>query len=171
MHLIGTDGSYRRTTNKASWATSYNGTDRVDLVDHYRITGITPELAIIYDLTQPCPATNNRGELLAILVAVQIIENSIPVGEKVEIVSDSEYCIKTLTVWYNNWVEKGLLGSKLNIDIISIIMGKINQLTSSGHVIKFCKVKSHTKDYANLPDRKYYEINDIVDKLAQAHTL
>jgi len=171
MHLIGTDGSYRRTTNKASWATSYNKTNYVDLVEHYRITGITPELSILYDTTQPCPATNNRGELLAILVAVQIIENLIPIGEEVEIVSDSEYCIKTLTEWYANWVEKGLLGTKLNIDIISVIMDKMAKLTNSGHIIEFHKVKSHTKDYANLPDWECYAINEVVDKLAQAHTL
>lgn len=67
------------------------------------------------------PPTNNRGELCAVLAALLIIKNYYPNGRHT-IVADSQYCIKTITIWYHNWVRENILHTKKNIDIISKIM-------------------------------------------------
>lgn len=169
MHIIGTDGSYRSSKEKASWATVYGDSRYVRLVENFIVSGITPTLEVLYEKTQPKKATGNRGELLAILVALQIIENEIPPGEDVVIVSDSEYSINTITKWYYNWVTQGTIGKKLNLDIIDLIMQKMEQLKDR---VEFYKIAAHVKpkDFQHLPDKEYYEINFIADELARAET-
>jgi ribonuclease HI len=61
--------------------------------------------------------TNNRGELLGILIAAKIIaENNL---KNSVIISDSKYCIGVYTKWLQNWKSnKNLMTNKLNLDII-----------------------------------------------------
>lgn len=51
--------------------------------------------------------TNNRMELLAILRALEYAE----IGERLLIISDSEYAIKGITEWSKGWARKGWVTS------------------------------------------------------------
>lgn len=82
----------------------------------------------------PPPASNNRGELLAIIHG---IKRAIDTGCVPAICySDSEYSIKSITVWYPTWVKKGI--EKKNMDLI----GEAHRLTTQ-HRITFVHVNSH----------------------------
>lgn len=167
--LLAVDGSYRKTTNKASWAVCIAGTTYADLVQNYQVTGIDfPNVE--YDQSKPQPGTNNRGESIAMLCALDYIQkNEI---KHAIIISDSEYCIKTITIWYKNWQETGATNKK-NLDVFSLIDTKKQQLEDSGCILEFEKVKSHIKPtvYEKYPNRYYYVLNDLADQQAQALTL
>ena len=58
----------------------------------------------------PGPATNNIAELYAIQqVVYSFNELNVP---KITIYSDSEYAIKSLTIWINSWRRSGWINSK-----------------------------------------------------------
>lgn len=167
MHIFGTDGSYRRTTKKASWSVAYQGQIKAELVQNFEVIGISPDLTIQYNNCER-QSTNNRGELLAILVAMQWIINSDLGQEKKIIVSDSKYCVSTIEEWYDNWVKEDRLVGRLNLDIITIIMDLKKQITN----LEFKRIDGHQKekDYMGGPDEKYCIINDLADKAAQSLT-
>ena len=105
------------------------------------------------------PITNNRAELYAIYKALKI---TIKINEKnkiktVNIYSDSEYSVKTLTIWYKKWIINGKDYS--NKDIIDNIMDLIIKLPYN---INFIHIRAHT----NNKDEKSIN-NDIVDRLAK----
>ena len=109
------------------------------------------------------PIKNNRAELYAIHKAIKISKT---INEKnkdknniknVNIYSDSEYCVKTLTIWYKNWIVNGK--EYLNKDIIDDIMDLINTLD---YKVNFIHIRAHT----NNKDEKSIN-NDVVDKLAK----
>ncbi len=54
------------------------------------------------------PGTNQIAELTAALEGL----NRVPVGEAVELVSDSQYVLKGLTEWRSGWERKGFRNSK-----------------------------------------------------------
>ena len=111
------------------------------------------------------PITNNRAELYAILKAIilcnkvneKIKSLKMKKIKKITIYTDSEYSVKTLTIWYKNWI---LNGKKyLNNDIIDLIieiMGKVD------FKVKLTHVRAHTgkKD-------KHSVANDKADELAK----
>jgi len=108
------------------------------------------------------PITNNRAELYAILKSI-IISNIINIKNKnsvkeIIIYSDSEYSIKTLTIWYKNWQKNGKKYE--NADIIDEIIDHIN---NAPFKITFNHVRSHT-----LNTDKHSINNDMADKLAKA---
>jgi ribonuclease HI len=87
------------------------------------------------------PASNNRGELTAILVALQqslLILNTYDI----EIVSDSLISIKTFNEWLPKRKTKGTASEMMNYDLISEID---TLLTENGKVknVKFTHVNSH----------------------------
>jgi ribonuclease HI len=108
------------------------------------------------------PLTNQRAELYAIYKAIKIITNSNK-DINIKIYTDSEYSIKSLTIWINNWKQNNWISSTgkpvMNQDIIKKIDNLI--IEHNGN-IKFQHVRSHTgnKDYESIH-------NDIVDKLAR----
>jgi ribonuclease HI len=113
------------------------------------------------------PITNNRAELYAIHKAIKISKT---INEKnkdknnikdVNIYSDSEYSVKTLTIWYKNWIISGR--DYLNKDIIDDIMDLINTLD---YTVNFIHIRAHT----NNKDEKSIN-NDVVDKLAKEGAL
>lgn len=164
MHIFGTDGSYRKTTKKASWSVVYLDQNKAKLVENFKVTGILPDCTIQYDQNSPKPGTNNRGELLAILVAMQWIISSDFGDEKKIIVSDSKYCVSTITEWYDSWVENDRLDGKQNMDIIPIIMELKKQITN----LEFVRIDGHQKekDYIGKPDEQYCIINNKADAIA-----
>ena len=90
------------------------------------------------------PLTNQRAELYAIYKAIKIISENFTF-DKIEIYTDSEYSIKSLTEWIVSWKKNGWKTANkkevLNQDIIKKIDRKLQKYEGK---IKFTHVRSHT---------------------------
>ena len=108
------------------------------------------------------PLTNQRSELYAIYKALRVITKTFTFNT-INLYSDSEYSIKSLTVWINGWKKNGwkTAGNKevLNQDIIKKIDDKI--LSRYPNKIIFTHVSSHTGK-----QDKHSLGNEQADKLA-----
>lgn len=62
--------------------------------------------------------TNNRGELLAIIIALYIITSAFDDAD-IEIVSDSYYAINIGSDWMYTWIENGYI--RENMDLVKIL--------------------------------------------------
>jgi len=85
--------------------------------------------------------TNNKAELYAIKEAIDICKIN-NIKDKIIIITDSDYSIKCITVWYPIW-KKNKDSNKKNIEIISEIVESIKGLN-----VEFQHIYSHT----NLKD-------------------
>ena len=112
--------------------------------------------------------TNNKTELLAILLALKGCENEIINGKFIHIKSDSNYSINCVSKWHfkwrkNNWKLStgGDVNNKFLITTISDFIGKYPDK------IKFSHTRSHTKK-PNTDDPLYKDWygNFNADKLA-----
>jgi ribonuclease HI len=112
------------------------------------------------------PLTNQRAELYAIYKALKKITENLEF-DTISIYSDSEYSIKSMTVWIKNWKKNNwkTAGNKdvLNQDLIKKI-DKI--LTEYPKKISFTHVRAHTggTDEHSIG-------NDKADKLANTGAL
>lgn len=120
------------------------------------------ELPNISDSFTLKPLTNQRAELYAIYKALKMISENL-IFNNIELYTDSEYSIKSLTLWIDSWEKNGwkTAGKKpvKNLDLII----KINQIMKKyPNKIKFYHVLSHTgkNDFLSTS-------NDIVDNLAK----
>jgi ribonuclease HI len=112
------------------------------------------------------PLTNQRAELYAIFQALKLVSDNYNF-KKLIVYSDSEYSIKSVTVWINSWKKNGWVSSKKepvkNQDIIKLIDELL--VLNKGKIL-FKHVKAHTgkldTDSIN---------NDIADGLAKAGAL
>lgn len=108
------------------------------------------------------PLTNQRAELYAILKSLRNIEKEKIKYDEIMIYTDSEYSIKSLTLWFKNWEQNKWKNAKgqpvMNQDIIRPI---IDILKKNQNKIKFKHVNSHTgkQDFESLS-------NEMADKLA-----
>ena len=108
------------------------------------------------------PLTNQRAELYAILKSLRNIEKQKLKLDEIHIYTDSEYSIKSLTVWYKTWQKNEWKNSKkepvMNQDIIRPIIKLIKKFPGN---VKFTNVSSHTgkQDFESLS-------NEMADKLA-----
>ena len=105
------------------------------------------------------PISNNRAEIYAIMKSV-IIGNIIYNTEKINkitIYSDSEYVIKTVTKWYQQWQKNGK--EYKNKDLLDELMTRIKH---SPFKVAFQHVRAHT---GRLDEHSIN--NDKVDKLAK----
>ena len=87
--------------------------------------------------------TNNRMEMTAILEA--LIE--LPDGAEATVYSDSQYCVKGLTIWRKGWQKKNWRKKGLdmpNRDLWLSLENEMNRLN-----IKFVWVKGHAGDEGN----------------------
>ncbi|KAF4444657.1 hypothetical protein F53441_11080 [Fusarium austroafricanum] len=95
------------------------------------------------------PQTNQRGELMAMLRALEIA----PLTQGVQIWSDSQYSIKCVTQWAASWENKGWKtasgGEVKNQDIIRGVLAKMKERTEAGSVTTFQWVKGHANDPGN----------------------
>jgi len=117
------------------------------------------------DISKPFtkkPLTNQRAELYAIYKAIKIV-TKFDKNLDIKIFTDSEYSIKSLTVWIKNWKKNNWISSTgkpvLNLDIIQ----KIEKLMEEHNgKINFQHVRAHTgkNDFESIH-------NDITDKLAK----
>lgn len=105
------------------------------------------------------PLTNQRAELYAILVALKLVESDVNLKKQdVVIYSDSEYSIKSLTIWIKKWkLNNWNKNTVKNQDLIK----PIDQLLSKLNVT-FKHVRSHTGKTDRLSIG-----NDYADKLAK----
>ncbi|KAG5985273.1 hypothetical protein E4U55_007375 [Claviceps digitariae] len=96
------------------------------------------------------PQTNQRAELMAMLRALEIA----PLGQTVQIISDSQYSIKCLTEWALGWKSKGwktATGEDVkNQDIIRAILDKMDERTRAKSNTYFHWVKGHSSNRGNL---------------------
>jgi ribonuclease HI len=105
--------------------------------------------------------TNQRAELHAIYKGIRTVTKNMEF-DNLYIYTDSEYSIKSLTVWIKNWKKNDWKGSNkkpvANQDIIKKIDEYLEKHTGK---IFFHHVRSHTgkKDYYSLGNEK-------ADKLA-----
>jgi ribonuclease HI len=91
--------------------------------------------------------TNNRMELLSVIVALETIKNP----ANVEVISDSKYVVDSVSKgWVFGWQKKGFKGKK-NIDLWKRFL-----VIYPKHKIKFTWVKGHAGN----------EYNEICDTLA-----
>ena len=108
------------------------------------------------------PKTNQRAELYAICVAIETItqkNNNVDI----KIYSDSEYSIKSLTIWIKNWKKNNWIASTKKPVANKDIIQEIDRLIENHNgQIKFRHVKAHTGkiDFESIH-------NDIADKLAK----
>jgi ribonuclease HI len=143
---IFTDGSYVKKTNYCGYGVLFpNG-----------------EFKNISKKFTHQPLTNQRSELYAIYKAIKVVnKNNNQIN--IKIYTDSEYSIKSLTIWIKGWKKNNWKSSTgkdvMNQDIIRKIDDLINSHLGK---IEFKHVKSHTgkKDFDSIN-------NDIVDALAK----
>jgi ribonuclease HI len=119
-------------------------------------------------------STNNRCEFLGIKVALElIVKNKKSLNkETVCIISDSEYCIKSITEWMENWIKrdwKKANGSPvLNSDILKEIDFLLIKIKMHNVEVKFTHCNSHTSPpLANDYQMFIWQGNQIADYLAK----
>jgi ribonuclease HI len=104
--------------------------------------------------------TNNRSELYAIKVALDLILSKYDVN-KIYVYSDSEYCIKSLTIYAKQWSKNGwILSTKKSVKNQDIIKPLYELIESMKNKIVFVHVLAHTgkKDIISLNNEKADEL-------------
>lgn len=103
--------------------------------------------------------TNNEMELYAIYASMRHFSDNANPGDKLEIYSDSGYCIGIFTQWAVNWEKNGWTrrGNKPieNLELIKSIWNLMNGIKKDSQV-NFVKVKGHSSN----------ALNNEVDRLA-----
>lgn len=156
----------------------YNGefyifTDGSKRGDQYRYAIYFGEHSM--NIVQELPeTTNNRCELLAILKALEfvIMNTSSIKGAKVNIMSDSEYSVKSCNAWIPGWKARGwktTTDTKVaNQDIMQALDHTMEKLRTTG--IAFNIVHMHSHENPPLDDdfgMFLWRGNKVVDLLAQ----
>jgi ribonuclease HI len=108
------------------------------------------------------PQTNNRGELLAILSAIDKSVSSFKADEvDIFVYTDSDYSKNCITKWIPGWIKKGWKTAEgkpvANRDLIEQISGRLMLFQS--HSINW--VKAHTGG-----DDEHSRYNGVVDRMA-----
>ena len=146
--IVFTDGSYSKKNNK--------------ILCGYGVYFPNKEIPNISAPLTTKPLTSQRAELYAIYAALKAIEKYMleikNYGKKIIIYSDSQYSIKSLTIWIKKWKNnnwKSTTGKNVkNTDIIRAIddcLGKKNVI--------FKHVRSHTeKTDFNSKGNEYADI-------------
>lgn len=102
--------------------------------------------------------SNNRGELSAIFLGVMEFARG-GLDAPLVILSDSEYSLKCISVWYPEWVRKSKLDGKKNLDLIAgITQACVGLTVTYRHVSAHCDEPMRT--HPSYPD---WDANDIVD--------
>lgn len=132
------------------------GTD--DELQAYEVSGIVDDGEV---------ATNNRGELTAIMKALQCVVDEGLLGDIV-IISDSEYSLKSIDIWSRNWIlNPKKMEGKANMDLINTSRDIIDEMRKTRKV-----TLTHVRSHVPKPDNGgesylHWFLNDRVDKLSQ----
>lgn len=93
-------------------------------------------------------ATNNRGELTAVLELLRATEAAGLAGEELLIQADSQYVINSLTKWRHGWKKRGWRKGDgkpvLNVDLMQALDAAL-----AGRLVRFEWVKGHAGHPAN----------------------
>lgn len=108
------------------------------------------------------PPTNNRAELLGMIFG--LISASTKTDDILNIYSDSQYVIKSITIWIPNWIKTNQFEGRLNHDLFVILMHFLDICKTKYTTVKFHHVRSHTPR-KSAADDFIWRGNDIVDKL------
>ena len=126
--IVYTDGAYKKSTNACGYGIHFPNGEIKDIGRAFRRK----------------PLTNQRAELYAIYKALRTIKRKY-IFDTIHLYSDSEYSIKSVTIWINGWKKNNwkTAGGKAvsNQDLIMRI-DKI--LTKFPKKIIFAHVKAHT---------------------------
>jgi len=126
--IVFTDGAFLPKSNRAGYGIHFPSKELPDMYGHF-----TKD-----------PITSPRAELYAILRALTKITKNL-VFDTVTVYTDSEYSIKSLTLWLNGWIQKGWKTANnkpvKNVDLIKPIA---NLMELHQNKIKFVHVRSHT---------------------------
>lgn len=125
---------------------------------------VLPDMSIKFTIK---PLTHQRAELYAIYIAIMSILEKNIVFRRINIYSDSEYSVKSLNVWINNWKMNNWKDSKgkpvKNQDLIKLIH---NILIEYGAMINIVHIYAHTGGTDQLSIG-----NNIADRLAKEGAL
>tara|TARA_Y100000991_G_C21915642_1_gene324233 strand:+ start:244 stop:936 length:693 start_codon:yes stop_codon:yes gene_type:complete len=100
--------------------------------------------------------TNNRAELFAILESLNILKKEIEEKKNINIFTDSEYSLKSVTEWYKKWEKENWKDKdgnvRKNIDYII----PISSILKNNKNINIKHIYSHTgkKDYISIGNGK-----------------
>jgi len=95
--------------------------------------------------------SNQRGELSAIYFALLNLKTEFEnfKFKKVILVSDSDYSLKIINIWYESWVKKNQVESKKNLDIIIPMMSLVKEIK-----LKFSFSTTHVNSHQKEPIQK-----------------
>lgn len=104
-------------------------------------------------------ATNNRGELQAVIELLKALEDS---GADVHVLCDSQYAINSITKWMAGWKKRGWKKADgkpvLNDDLMKQLDELMSAAKSAGRSVTFEWVKGHAN----------HRMNERADDLARA---
>ncbi|OFL64153.1 MULTISPECIES: ribonuclease H family protein [unclassified Brevibacterium] len=104
-------------------------------------------------------ATNNRGELQAVIELLRAVEDS---GADVHVLCDSQYAINSITKWMTGWKKRGWKKANgspvLNDDLMKQLDELMSAAKSAGRSITYEWVKGHAN----------HRMNERADDLARA---
>lgn len=79
---------------------------------------------------------------------------TVPQTQNLELLSDSNYSIKCVTVWYTNWIKRGWMTSANrpveNRDLVERVRALIGLRDKEGSSTTFTWVKGHADDIGNV---------------------
>ena len=97
--------------------------------------------------------TNNEMELYAIYASMKDFLSKCNFGDKIEIYTDSGYCIGIFTQWAQNWQRRGWRKSNgkpiENLTLIKAIWKLMKEIDSKNCELLFVKVKGHSNNVLN----------------------
>jgi ribonuclease HI len=117
--------------------------------------------------------SNNRGEITAILRALQFIEDGMKLdmlilqSSKIIIVSDSEYSINCIDKWATRWIANSTANAgKKNMDLLIAARRSLDVIKSKYNV-EFRHIRSHRVAPADTESEEWFcwKGNDVVDKM------
>lgn len=97
--------------------------------------------------------TNNEMELYAIYASMRDFLDNCTDGDKIEIYTDSGYCIGIFTQWAKNWQKNGWRKSNgkpiENLKLIKAIWKLMGEIEDKNCELLFVKVKGHSNNVLN----------------------
>ncbi len=120
----------------------------------------------------PVAPSNNRGELLGIIYALAALTRGgaeVDGRSDIEIVSDSDICIRTLDEWLPARLKKKTEHALKNLDLVMIAWRLLVALRSRARSVTLTHTRSHQKPpppSAPYRDRLIHRGNAIVDECA-----
>jgi uracil-DNA glycosylase len=88
--------------------------------------------------------SNNRGELLGLIYAFLALLRGKALG-RIEVVSDSEICLKTLKEWLPSRILKGTANQLKNYDLVAIAWRLLGELRAQATEVVLTWTKGHPK--------------------------